>query len=369
NAERGFLLLCGPTGDLETISGRSINGENLTHDKGYSHTVVEQVRLTRDPLVVTGTEDGIVLGSESVVTQDLRSILAAPLLLRERLVGVVYLDNGVAAGIFTRRDAQILQAIASQLAIAIEIASTTDSLTQARDQALAANRAKSAFLANMSHELRTPLNAIIGYCELLQEELPERDTDSALEDLERIHGASTHLLGLISHVLDLSKIEAGKMELVERSFAILPVIEEVVATVGPLIAKNNNTLEYQRRPDLGEIVSDQMRLWQILLNLLNNAAKFTQDGTITLDIEGDAEQVRFSVRDTGIGMSPEQLSRLFEEFYQADMSPARRYSGTGLGLAITRRLVEAMGGKISVESEPGVGSTFSVILPRHRSLD
>ncbi|HFE44003.1 MAG TPA: GAF domain-containing protein, partial [Nannocystis exedens] len=199
NAERGFLLLCGPTGDLETISGRSIHGENLTHDRGYSHTVVEQVRLTRDPLVVTGTEDGIVLGSESVVTQDLRSILAAPLLLRERLVGIVYLDNGVAAGIFTRRDAQILQAIASQLAIAIEIASTTDSLTQARDQALAANRAKSAFLANMSHELRTPLNAIIGYCELLQEELPERDTDSALEDLERIHGASTHLLGLISH--------------------------------------------------------------------------------------------------------------------------------------------------------------------------
>ncbi len=368
NAERGFLLLCGPTGDLETISGRSIDGDDLTHDGGYSRTVVEQVRLTRDPLVVTGTEDGIVLGSESVVAQDLRSILAAPLLLRERLVGVVYLDNGVAAGIFTRRDAQILQAIASQLAIAIEVASTTDSLTQARDQALAANRAKSAFLANMSHELRTPLNAIIGYCELLQEELPERDTESAIEDLERIHGASTHLLGLISHVLDLSKIEAGKMELVERNFALLPVIEEVVATVGPLLAKNNNTLEYQRKPDLGEIVADQMRLWQILLNLLNNAAKFTQDGTITLEIEGSEEQVYFAVHDTGIGMTQEELARLFEEFYQADMSPARRYSGTGLGLAITRRLVEAMGGEISVESTPGVGSTFSVILPRHRLI-
>ncbi|MCA9662836.1 MAG: GAF domain-containing protein, partial [Myxococcales bacterium] len=149
NAERGFLLLCGPTDDLQTISGRATDGTDLTRRGGYSRTVVEQVRLTRDPLVVTGTEDGVVLGSESVITQDLRSILAAPLLLRERLVGVVYLDNGVAAGIFTRRDAQILQAIASQLAIAIEIASTTDSLTHARDQALAANRAKSAFLANM----------------------------------------------------------------------------------------------------------------------------------------------------------------------------------------------------------------------------
>jgi len=368
NAERGFLLLCGATGDLEIISGRSVDGEDLTGRGGFSRTVVEQVRLTRDPLVVTGTEDGIVLGSESVIAQNLRSILAAPLLLRERLVGVVYLDNGIAAGIFTRRDAQILRAIASQLAIAIEIAATTDSLTQARDQALAANRAKSAFLANMSHELRTPLNAIIGYCELLQEELPERDTASAIEDLERIHGASTHLLGLISHILDLSKIEAGKMELVERPIPLLPVIEEVVATVGPLIARNNNRLVYRCPPDIGEIVTDQMRLWQILLNLLNNAAKFTDDGTITLEIEtiSEDEWLRFSVRDTGIGMNKKEVARLFEEFYQADMSPTRRYTGTGLGLAITQRLVEAMGGEITVESEPGVGSTFAVLLPRRR---
>ncbi|MEZ4379745.1 MAG: ATP-binding protein [Nannocystaceae bacterium] len=369
NAERGFLLLCGPSDDLRTISGRAVDGTDLTRRGGYSRTVVEQVRLTRDPLVVTGTEDGVVLGSESVITQDLRSILAAPLLLRDRLVGVVYLDNGVAAGIFTRRDAQILQAIASQLAIAIEIASTTDSLTQARDQALAANRAKSAFLANMSHELRTPLNAIIGYCEMLQEELPERDMESALDDLERIHGASTHLLGLISDILDLSKIEAGKMELVERPFAIQPVLEEVAATVGPLIAKNRNRLEYMCEPDIGEIVADQMRMWQILLNLLNNAAKFTEGGTISLDVraEGDArDRLRFTVSDTGIGMTKEQLARLFEEFYQADMSPTRRYAGTGLGLAITRRLVEAMGGEISVESTVGEGSSFSIALPRRR---
>jgi signal transduction histidine kinase len=222
----------------------------------------------------------------------------------------------------------------------------------------------------MSHELRTPLNAIIGYCELLQEELPERDTKSALDDLDRIHGASTHLLGLISDILDLSKIEAGKMELVERPFAIQPLLEEIAATVGPLIAKNRNRLEYMCEPDIGELVADQMRMWQILLNLLNNAAKFTEGGTISLEVKAEGQggnRIRFTVSDTGIGMTKEQLARLFEEFYQADMSPTRRYEGTGLGLAITRRLVEAMGGEISVESTVGEGSAFSVVLPRRRN--
>ncbi|MEZ4453808.1 MAG: ATP-binding protein [Nannocystaceae bacterium] len=364
NGERAFLLLGGSAGDLKVIAGRDVEGHDLTKSGGFSRTVIERVRATRDPLVVAGTEDGVVLGSESIVTQDLRSIVAAPLLLRDRLVGVVYLDNRIAAGMFTRRDAQILQAIASQLAITIETTNTTEALTLARDQALTANRAKSAFLANMSHELRTPLNAIIGYCEMLQEELGERDPQSVQEDLERIHGASTHLLGLISDILDLSKIEAGKMELVERPFALQPVIEEIVATVGPLVAKNRNSLVSRCPPSIGEVFADQMRLWQILLNLLNNAAKFTEDGTITLAVEAHgATHVRFSVRDTGIGMTTEQLSRLFEEFYQADMSSSKRHSGTGLGLAITRRLIDAMGGEITVVSEPGVGSTFTVVLP------
>ena len=370
NAERAFLLLVDDAGDLRVAAGRDASGRDVAEGGSYSRTVVEQVRASAEPMVVTGTEEGAVLGSESVIAQDLRSVVAAPLILRERLVGVVYLDNRIAAGLFTRRDAQILHAVASQLAIAIEIARATEALTLARDQALSANRAKSAFLANMSHELRTPLNAILGYTELLQEELEEREPPEIRADLERIHGAGSHLLGLISDVLDLSKIEAGKLELIERPFAVREVIDEIIATVAPLVARNRNRLVHACPPTIGEMVADPMRLWQVLLNLLNNAAKFTEDGTITLSVAAEGPgggTLRFEVRDTGIGMSPEQLARLFEEFFQADTSTTRRHGGTGLGLAISRRLVQAMGGEIEVESALGQGSRFTVRLPRRRA--
>ncbi|HRI06823.1 MAG TPA: ATP-binding protein, partial [Nannocystaceae bacterium] len=368
NAERAFLLLADEAGTLQIAAGRDAAGHDVGDATGYSRTVVEQVRQSAEPMVVTGTEEGAVIGSESVIAQDLRSIVAAPLLLGERLVGVVYLDNRIAAGLFTRRDAQILQAIASQLAIAIEIARATEALTLARDQALSANKAKSAFLANMSHELRTPLNAILGYTELLQEEVGEREPAEVREDLDKIHGSATHLLGIISDVLDLSKIEAGKLELSERAFVVREVVDEIVSTVAPLAARNRNRLAHTCPASVGEMVADPMRLWQILLNLLNNAAKFTEDGTISLTVTPEgASGIRFEVVDTGIGMNPTQLARLFEEFYQADMSSTRRHGGTGLGLAITRRLVQAMGGEIQVESDAGKGSRFTVTLPRRRA--
>jgi CheY-like chemotaxis protein/two-component sensor histidine kinase len=229
-----------------------------------------------------------------------------------------------------------------------------------------ANRAKSAFLANMSHELRTPLNAIIGYSEMLEEDVAEAGGQIA-RDLRKIHTAGHHLLGLINDILDLSKIEAGKMELLAEPFVLDDLLQDVVATVRPLVNKNGNTLVLDAQYGQGLMIGDQMKIRQILLNLLSNAAKFTHQGRITLKITTEqslsASEVVFEVDDTGIGMSEEQCSRLFQEFMQADSSTTRKYGGTGLGLALTQRLCQLMGGTIKVTSVPNKGSTFYVHLP------
>jgi len=235
-------------------------------------------------------------------------------------------------------------------------------LLAARRDAEAANSAKSQFLASMSHELRTPLNAIIGYSEMLQEDAADRGENGSIADLQKIHSAGKHLLSLINDVLDLSKIEAGKMQLYLESFAVAPVVEQVATTVRPLIEKNANRLD-TRCDDLGTIRSDATRLRQVLLNLLSNASKFTDHGRITLEAERAGPEIVFRVRDTGIGMTSEQLGRLFETFAQAEASTASKYGGTGLGLAISRKFCQLMGGDVTVESEVGVGSTFTVRLP------
>ena len=242
-----------------------------------------------------------------------------------------------------------------------------EALTAARDQAEAMSRTKSSFLANMSHELRTPLNAIIGLTEMLVSNAARFGTDKAIEPLRRVHRAGTHLLGLINQVLDLSKIEAGKLDLNIESISISPVIEEVIGTTRPLAEQNKNVLTVDCPRDLPAIEADAMRLRQILLNLLSNACKFTKKGNIALRVSTtrhDGRQfLQFAVADTGIGMTSTQMSRLFEEFSQADASTARQFGGTGLGLAITRRLCQMMGGDVTVTSEVGKGSTFSVLLP------
>jgi signal transduction histidine kinase/CheY-like chemotaxis protein len=242
-----------------------------------------------------------------------------------------------------------------------------DVLKAARDQAEAMSRTKSSFLANMSHELRTPLNAIIGLTDMLVSNAARFGTDKALEPLRRVHRAGTHLLGLINQVLDLSKIEAGKLELNLEKIAVAPLVDEVVGTARTLAEQNKNRLSADCPPDLPPIEADAMRLRQILLNLLSNACKFTKEGEITLRVgrasHKGQESIEFSVTDTGIGMTPEQMARLFEEFAQADVTTARQFGGTGLGLAITRRLCQMMGGDVSVTSEPGKGSTFVVHLP------
>jgi signal transduction histidine kinase len=229
-----------------------------------------------------------------------------------------------------------------------------------------ASKHKSQFLANMSHELRTPLNAIIGVTEMLREDAEATKQD--VEPFDRVLGAGRHLLALINDILDLSKIEAGRMELHLETFPLFPTIQDVAKTIEPMASKNGNRLFIDCPADLGTIHADQIRFRQSLLNLASNANKFTEQGSITVAAhqrrENGRDWITLAVSDTGIGMTPEQVGRLFQEFSQASSTTSSKYGGTGLGLAISKRFCQMMGGDITVESEPGRGSTFTIRLPR-----
>jgi signal transduction histidine kinase/CheY-like chemotaxis protein len=233
-------------------------------------------------------------------------------------------------------------------------------LRAAAEAADVANRSKSQFLANMSHELRTPLNAIIGYSEMLRDDVTD---PTAQSDLSKIEASGKHLLSLINDVLDLSKIEAGRMELHHERFDVAEVCREMAATLAPLLEKNGNALEIDVSEDVGTLWSDVVRVRQVLLNLLSNAAKFTERGRITLRVRREPAGVTFAVADTGIGIAPEALARLFQPFTQADGSTTRRFGGTGLGLALVRHFARLLGGEVTAESTPGEGSTFTLRLP------
>ncbi|MFO0575558.1 MAG: response regulator [Polyangia bacterium] len=264
-----------------------------------------------------------------------------------------------------------LRAFNNRLELLVE--ERTRELSIARDQAVAASQAKSQFLANMSHELRTPLNAIIGYSEILQEETADVGHDQYREDLQRITSAGRHLLMLINDILDLSKIEAGQMDLFYEDVELGPLITDVVFTLKPLIEKNQNRITVATQGDLGFVRVDVTKLRQSIFNLLSNAAKFTQSGSIILSAERErgagSDLVTLQIRDTGIGIKPEHLRELFTPFKQADASTARRYGGTGLGLAITARFCRMMGGDVTVQSQVGVGSTFTITLPGRPSAE
>ena len=295
-----------------------------------------------------------------------RAQLSVPLLRGSDPIGVLSM-NRTEARPFQPREIVLLESFADQAVIAIENARLFEALQEANDQLAEASRHKSRFLANMSHELRTPLNAIIGYSEMLQEEAEETDQQSLIPDLQKVNAAGRHLLGLINDILDLSKIEAGRMDLFLEDFEVGPLIQDVAAIVQPLVEKNGNTLVVDCPDDLGTIHADQTKVRQALFNLLSNAAKFTDHGTISLTVEresgDDGDWLRFAVSDTGIGMTEEQLGRLFEAFSQAEAGTRSRYGGTGLGLAISRHFCRLMGGDLTVESAFGKGSTFTVRLP------
>jgi GAF domain-containing protein/CheY-like chemotaxis protein len=295
-----------------------------------------------------------------------RALLAIPLLREDHLIGGLTV-NKKTPGEFSAEVVELLKTFASQSAVAIQNARLFREIGDKSRQLELADRHKSEFLANMSHELRTPLNAIIGYSEMLQEDAGDLGAEQFTDDLKKINAAGKHLLELINAVLDLSKIEAGKMELYLETFDVAGLVRDIAAVIQPLAGKNANRLEVGCPDQIGTMRADLTKVRQALFNLLSNACKFTERGTISLGVVRQAldgqDWMVFSVSDTGIGMTPGQLARLFEVFSQADAATTRKYGGTGLGLALSRRLCRMMGGDVTVESEAGRGSTFTIRLP------
>jgi adenylate cyclase len=292
--------------------------------------------------------------------------LGVPLMREGVPIGVITLQRRGVQQPFTDKQIELVTTFADQAVIAIENVRLFDEIQDKNRQLQLASENKSQFVSSMSHELRTPLNAIIGLTEMMVTNAARFGTEKALEPLQRVNRAGTHLLGLINQVLDLSKIEAGKLELNPQTVQLVPLIDEVVGTARQLAEQNKNRLTAEVPDDLGSLTVDPMRLRQVLFNLLSNACKFTKEGEVKLKVRrlvDGRDWIELAVADSGIGMTPAQQAKLFEEFTQADATTAQRFGGTGLGLAITRKLARMMGGDVTVTSEPGKGSVFTVCLP------
>ena len=331
--------------------------------------VAGRMAMTLEPIQVADiAEPGAYSGPlrDVLLETGTRALLGVPLLREGQLIGGLTVTRR-APGEFSPDVIDLLKTFAAQSALAIQNARLFREIEDKGRQLEEADRHKSEFLANMSHELRTPLNAIIGYSEMLQEDAVDLGAEQFTDDLRKINAAGKHLLELINAVLDLSKIEAGKMELYLESFDVAGLARDIAAVIQPLAAKNANRLEVRCPDAIGPMHADLTKVRQALFNLLSNACKFTERGSVSLTVTREAmdgqDWMTFDVSDTGIGMTPEQLDRLFEAFTQADAATTRRYGGTGLGLALSRRLCRMMGGDVTAQSESGRGSTFTIRLP------
>ena len=350
---------------LRATYGMTANmiGVMKDHHADFSEAV-RAATQRREPDQVTDLQPSS-RANELVISLGYRGRLVVPLLLPDQVVGALVVRRKE-PGKFPKNTIELLQTFAAQSVLAIQNAKLFDEIQDKNRQLAEASRNKSQFLSSMSHELRTPLNAIIGLTEMMVTNAARFGTEKALEPLQRVNRAGTHLLGLINQVLDLSKIEAGKLELNAQSVQLVPLIDEVVGTARQLAEQNKNRLSVEASDDLGALTVDPMRLRQILLNLLSNACKFTKEGDVKLRAQRVADGrdwIELAVADSGIGMTAEQQAKLFEEFSQAAASTAQRFGGTGLGLAISRKLARMMGGDVTVASEPGKGSVFTVRLP------
>ena len=360
-------------GSAQIVDGNYLNSRDLL-DQLLIVGILPEADFNADATRLIFQIGGVILAAVLfmgfIISYLLRKLVSLP------LQGLRTAADQIGAGDFTvpinvaSRDeigdlGQAFRSMGHSLSISTqELETKSDQLSEAVQLAENASRAKSAFLANMSHELRTPLNAIIGYSEMMLEDAQDEGAEERISDLQKVRGSGRHLLGLINDVLDISKIEAGKLELNINPVDLSKILADVESTAAPLMEANGNRFKIIASEAIGSIESDDQRLRQILLNLLSNAAKFTEAGKIELSVERNGDGwVRFAVRDTGIGMNAEQVKRLFEPFVQADDSITQRYGGTGLGLSISLRFVEMMGGRITIESEPGVGSCFTVSIP------
>ncbi|NJO16404.1 MAG: AAA family ATPase [Thioploca sp.] len=360
----------------EAVILQSIALESL-HDDDSNNTLLPVaminyvVRTKADIVLNEAMYNGIFANNPYITRCQIKSVLCTPLINKNLLKGVLYLENNLITNAFTTEHLNILRLLSAQIAISIENALFYSKIEQARAAAESANRAKSTFLMNMSHELRTPLNAILGYSDIIREDAQDMGYEEILPDLDKIQTAGKQLLEIISNVLDISKIEADKMGLNLESFEVKPVIQDVVTLIQPTLG--NNTLHVNCTDLIGSMYADRTKVQQILLNLLSNAIKFTHQGTITLMVsrhypiplpgQENCDWIHFEMADTGIGMDPQQIKYIFEAFHQVDNSTTRQYGGTGLGLTISNHFCRMMGGKITVTSEVGQGSVFTVQLP------
>jgi signal transduction histidine kinase/CheY-like chemotaxis protein len=371
DTEAGSIYVLDPATDefhLRATQGMSeeLIAELKRQGIGFGEKTIAEAAAHRAPVQFPDLKKEAPSGVQDILLRaGYRALLVVPLLDAEGILGVLVVRRK-APGEFAKHTVDLLETFAAQSVLAIRNANLFAEVEEKGRQLELASQHKSQFVASMSHELRTPLNAIIGLTEMMVSNAARFGTEKAAEPLRRVHRAGNHLLGLINQVLDLSKIEAGKLELSPEQTSLAPLVDEVVGTARQLAEQNKNRLVVEVEDKLGPLTVDPMRLRQILLNLLSNACKFTKQGEVKLRVHKVVDGrnwVEFAVADTGIGMTPEQQAKLFEEFTQADSSTARRYGGTGLGLAITRKLARMMGGDVTVESEPGKGSVFSVRLP------